>query len=88
MKSSEIVGTKTTNLRYFYIQMLTEKCSSVKTISILNSPLISDTGMKYLTAFRRLQKIQIEGSVHVSRFNNVFILIDFKSDVMVGELIT
>ena len=53
---------KTPNLRYFYIQMLTEKCSSVRTISILNSPLISDTGLKYLTTFRRLQKIQIEGN--------------------------
>ena len=41
--------------------MLTEKCCSVKTISFLDSPLISDAGMKHLTKFRRLQKIQMEG---------------------------
>ena len=65
---------KTPNLRYFYIQMLTEKCSSVRTISILNSPLISDTGLKYLTTFRRLQKIQIEGNACTSLIANCLLV--------------
>ncbi|CAB4012185.1 F-box LRR-repeat 13-like, partial [Paramuricea clavata] len=54
------------SLRDDHLKMLTDKCNSVKTISILNSPLISDAGMKYLTKFRRLQKIQIEANNRIT----------------------
>ena len=61
--------------------MLTDTCSSVRNISILNSPLISDTGMKYLTTFRRLQKIQIEGRVRLTKFCDKRVLNVFEARV-------
>ena len=37
----------------------------MKTVSILNSPFLSDTGIKCLAAFYRLQKIRIEGKSEI-----------------------
>lgn len=46
---------------YIIFQNLTERCCSGKVVSILNSPFLSDSGIKCLALFRRLQKIKIEG---------------------------
>ncbi|XP_046839843.1 dynein regulatory complex subunit 6-like isoform X2 [Xenia sp. Carnegie-2017] len=63
---STLVLNNLPELRDDDLQMLCEKCNSVKMISMLNSPLVSDVGIRYFTSFRRLERLYIEGNHRIT----------------------
>lgn len=57
-----IILNQLPGLRDDCIQALTSECRTLKNVSILNSPLLSDAAFKCLASCRRLNKIRVEGN--------------------------
>ncbi|XP_032221277.2 dynein regulatory complex subunit 6 [Nematostella vectensis] len=53
-------------LRDACIQSLTSECRTLRTVSILNSPFLSDTAYKSLALCRKLHKLRIEGNNRIT----------------------
>ena len=46
-----------------FLQALTSECRTLRNVSILNSPFLSDAAFKCLASCRRLHKIRVEGDL-------------------------
>lgn len=58
-----------------YSKALTSECRTLKSVSIMNSPFLSDASFKCLSLCKRLRKIRVEGKLNESifLFENVFL---------------
>lgn len=59
---STIVLNELPGLRDDCIQALTSECRTLKSVSIMNSPFLSDASFKCLSLCKRLRKIRVEGN--------------------------
>ncbi|XP_029212767.2 dynein regulatory complex subunit 6-like [Acropora millepora] len=59
---STIVLNELPGLRDDCIQALTSECRTLKSVSIMNSPFLSDASFKCLSQCKRLRKIRVEGN--------------------------
>lgn len=66
MSLATVILNELPSFRDDQLKSLTEKCCLVKTVAILNSPFLSDSGVQCLSSWHRLQKIQIEGNSRIT----------------------
>ncbi|XP_020600406.1 F-box/LRR-repeat protein 13-like [Orbicella faveolata] len=57
-----IILNELPGLRDDCVQALTSECRTLKNVSILNSPFLSDAAFKCLASCRRMHKIRVEGN--------------------------
>ena len=72
-----------------FSKALTSECRTLRSVSIMNSPFLSDASFKCLSLCKRLRKIRVEGKLNefVLFFENVFLSISGVQGWRSGESI-